>query len=493
MNKRLLIMLSVIFIPVIIISYLILSGKIRKDYVSPLVKSKMQKIQLTYWRVWDDQDVFAPLISEFNQRHPNITIVYKKLRYEDYEKELIEAFATDRGPDIFSVHNTWLKKYQGKGLISPMPTKFIMVRPYTAKKGLKKETAYQEVTNKFTLARLKKQFVDVVYDNVVIKDADKQGKMVDQIYALPLYVDTLAMYYNRDLFNNASITNPPKYWNREFQQDVKKMTKQNNKGEIMQSGVALGGSNNIQRATDILSILMMQNGTKMLTNGTVTFNRVPRDLETKGFSPGLDALRFYSDFSNPAKEVYCWNNTMGDSLELFMQGKIAMMFSYSYTLPVIKANAPKLNFAIAPLPQIEGNSQSLNFANYWVETVSSKILTDPDNLAKGATYAKNKQEAAWAFLQFITAKTQVESYLEKTKRPTALRDLIDKQVDDNEIGVFAGQVLTSDSWYKGADANAAEKIINEMIDESAGDVTKSLSEVISKGAQKVQQTIYEKN
>jgi len=294
------------------------------------------------------------------------------------------------------------------------------------------------------------------------------------------------------LYNNASITNPPKYWNREFQQDVKKMTKQNNKGEIMQSGVALGGSDNIERATDILSVLMMQNGTEMLDRGNVSFNRVPRDLETKGFSPGLDALRFYTDFSNPAKEVYCWNNMLDNSLELFMQGKVAMMFSYSYTLPVIKANAPKLNFAITQLPQIEGNSQGINFANYWVEVVSSKVLTDPSNMQKGKNYPKDKQEAAWSFLQYITAEEQVKDYLEKTKRPTALRALIDEQIDDNDIGVFAQQVLTSDSWYRGANSNAAEKIVNEMIDDAVGNVETNLGEVINRGAQKVQQTIYEK-
>lgn len=491
MNKRLLIMIGVLIFPIIIIAYLYFSGQIQKDYVPPSVKEKMQPIEINYWRVWDDTDIFTELITKFSQRHPNITIKYRKLRYSEYEDELIEAFATDRGPDIFSIHNTWTKKYQGKKLISPMPTNITMVVPYIAEKGFKKETAYKEIDSKFTLSKLKNEFVDVVYDDVVIRELADDGSTAENIYALPLSVDTLAMYYNRDLYNNASITNPPKYWNREFQQDVKKMTKQNNKGEIMQSGVALGGSENIDRAIDILSILMMQSGAEMISDGKVSFDRVPRDLETKGFSPGLDALRFYTDFSNPAKEVYCWNNTLDNSLELFMQGKIAMMFSYSYTLPVIKANAPKLNFAITQLPQIEGNSQGINFANYWVEAVSSKILMDSRNITKGKNYAKNKQEAAWSFIQFITAEEQVESYLEKTKRPTALRSLIDKQIDDNDIGVFAQQVLTSDSWYRGANPNAAEKIINEMIDDAVGNVETNLAEVINKGAQKVQQTIYE--
>ena len=272
MNKRLLIIIGILLLPLMVLGYLYFSGKIKRDYIPPNVKEKMKPIELNYWRVWDDSKVFDEMIARFNQQHPNITVKYRKLRYSEYENELIEAFATDRGPDIFSVHNTWVKKYQGKGLISPMPTNITMVRPYAVKKGLKKETAYKEVNHRFSLTKLRTDFVDVVYDDVVVGVKDDNGAVSDKIFALPLYVDTMAMFYNRDLFNNASITGPPKYWNREFQQDVKKMTKQNNKGEIMQSGVALGGSDNIERATDILSILMMQNGTKMLENGNVSFS-----------------------------------------------------------------------------------------------------------------------------------------------------------------------------------------------------------------------------
>lgn len=492
MNKRLLAIIAVLLIPIFVLGYLYFSGKARKDYVPPNIKAKMEPIELNYWRVWDDSDAFADIIEEFKQRHPNIKINYRKLRYDEYENELIEAFATDRGPDIFSIHNTWMKKYQRKELITPMPKSITMFSPYIKEAGFKKEVAYREIVSRYNLSRLKNEFVDVVYDDVVMKRISEDKNYIDDIYGLPISMDTLAMYYNRDLFNNAALTNPPKYWNREFQQNVKKMTKQNNKGEIMQSGVALGGSSNIERAVDILAVLMMQNGTKMLENDTVLFSRIPDNLKNKGFNPGIDALRFYSDFSNPAKEVYSWNSSLDNSLDLFMQGKVAMMFSYSYVLPTIKAGAPKLNYSIAPLPQIEGNTQSINFANYWVETVSSKILTDPKNMQKGSDYAKNKMEAAWSFLQFLASEKQVKKYLEKTKKPTALRSLIDEQKDDDEIGVFVKQILTSDSWYQGANPIAAEKIINKMIEDAVGDNEKNLAEIISIGAQQVQQTIIDK-
>ena len=148
------------------------------------------------------------------------------------------------------------------------------------------------------------------------------------------------------------------------------------------------------------------------------------------------------------------------------------MFGYSYHLPTILAQAPKLNFAIAKLPQIEGNTP-VNFANYWLETVSSK--------------SKNLNEA-WDFIQFETRAEQAKTYLAKVKRPTALRALINEQIDDNDIGIFASQILTAKSWYNGADSAAAEKIFGEMIDDTV--LTQDKTEaLINLAASKVQQTM----
>ncbi|MEK7097727.1 MAG: extracellular solute-binding protein, partial [Patescibacteria group bacterium] len=302
---------------------------------------------------------------------------------------------------------------------------------------------------------------------------EKEKKLKEYVYGLPLSVDTLAMFYNKDLLNNAGIAEPSVFWNKDFQQNVKKLTKQNTSGEIIQAGVALGGNDNIERASDILSVLMMQNGSEMMQDGkTVAFNIVPQNFQGQNYNPGLEALRFYTDFGNPAKEVYTWNSNMRNSMELFAEGRLAIIFGYSYHLPTIRAQAPKLNLGIAKLPQIEGNSQS-NFANYWVETVSAK--------------SKNSNEA-WDFIQFATKAEQAKSYLDKTKKPTALRALVNEQIDNQDIGIFAEQVLTAKSWYKGYDSNAMEKIMGEMIDSVLIGQTK-IEEIINLGAKKVQQTL----
>ncbi len=427
-------------------------------------KQATKPIVITYWRVFDGPDAFAKIIDKYNAIHPFITIKYRKLRYSEYENALLNALAEDRGPDIFSIHNTWIRKYQSK--LAPLPAEITMAYPVV--KGSKKETATElRTTRSITVNELKDRFVDVVGHDVVIDN---------KIYGLPLSVDTLALYYNKDLFNNTGISQVPRYWNKEFLQDIKKLTKQDPRKGIIQSAISLGGSSNIERSSDILSVLMMQNGATMMENGKVLFNAIPQFAQKTNYNPGLDALRFYTDFANPVKESYSWNSELPNSLKMFIGGNLAMFLGYAYDLPIIKAQAPKLNFSVSYLPQIEGTPPTnINFANYWVEVVSKK---------------SSHINEAWDFIQFMTKAQNVQDYLAKVNRPTALRSLITKQGNNNdEISVFIDQVLTAKSWYLGKDAIAAGDAMKEMINRVNSKTGEKLKDIIDQGAAKVQQTI----
>lgn len=425
------------------------------------VKEATKPIKLVYWRVWDDQSSMNDIISAYRQFHPYVEIVYRQVRYEEYEDALKEAWLRDEGPDIFSLPNTWLRKYQD--LLLPLPEKITL--PYiSVKKTLwRKETVITLKTEKtLTLKRLKENFVDTVYKDVVIGD---------KIYSLPYSLDTLVLFYNRDLLNNALIPFPPKTW-EEFKEQVKKMTLQDEKGNIVQAGAALGTAENIVRSTDILSLLMMQNGTRMVDeNGLASFH-----LPSKGeedYFPGEDALRFYTDFSNPSREVFTWNEKMPQNLEAFCQGKLAFFFGYSYHLGLIQTQAPKLNFGIASIPQLSGALKEVNYAHYWTEVV----------------YYKTKHvNEAWKFLQFASSEKQVKKYLEKTKRPTALRALINQQLEDYDLEIFARQVLTARSWYRGRNFEAVEDVFKEMINSVIRGYL-DYKEAIKQAAMRVNQTI----
>lgn len=451
------------FIVFLIFSFFLTAGG-GCQLVSDPAQDPSRPVTLEYWRVFDGEDAFEEIIEQYNLRHPHVNINYRKIRYEDYREELLTALAEDRGPDIFSIHNTWVREYINR--IEPMP-ETVTISRLVEEGTIKTETVQRTQTERtMSLRQLENTFLDVVYDDVVLRN--DQGE--EKIYSLPLSVDTLAMYFNRDLLNNAGISTPPEKWDRDFQNAVKEMTKQDSRGNISQAGVGMGGSDNIERSVDILSLLMMQNGTEMMTeNGNVLFDASGSG--TQGYNPGMEALRFYTDFANPAKEVYCWNDNLDNSLKMFTEGRLALMFGYSYHLPEIKSMAPTLNFNVTNVPQINPSRQ-INHANYWTEVVSRK--------------SENK-DVAWHFLMFATGEDQAQKYLEKTNKPTALRSLVEEQKEDREIGVFAEQLLTSKSWYRGKDALAMEEVMKDMIDEAKAS-PQELDRVISRGSSRVQQT-----
>ncbi len=439
---------------------------------SPEAQKASKPITLKYWRVFDDSDTFDDIITAYRALHPNVQIDYRKLRPEEYERELVNAFAEDRGPDIFSVHNTWVRGYQTKLL--PLPPQ-ISVAMREIQGTIKKEVVTTLKTRpSLSLRELRNNFVDTVYSDVVLPTPDekKPEVLTDRIYGLPLFVDSMVLYYNRDLLNAAKIAQPPRTWS-EFQQTVKRLTRLDNRGNIIQAGAAIGTGKNVERAFDILSLLMMQNGARMTDDaGYAAFHLVPRELTGRSTPPGEEALLFYTDFANQGKEVYTWNAQMASSFESFVAGKAAMFLGYSYHLPLIRARAPKLNFGISAAPQIEGNPE-INFANYWVEGVSRKTA-NPDE--------------AWDFVEFMTGAEQAKKYLAEAKRPAALRSLINSQLEDEDLSVFANQTLTAQSWYHGKDAASAERAFIEMLESTVSGALPS-KEAIKFAAEKINQTL----
>lgn len=373
-----------------------------------------KSITLTWWKPFDDPRYVQPLIDAYQKAHSNVQIKYVQKDVTTYESELVDALASGNGPDIFSIHNDWLPKHEDK--IAPAPAAAISLRDF------------------------ENNFVQVATDDLV--DGGK-------IYAMPLAVDVLGLYYNRDILASAGIARPPATW-EELVNLTPKLTRQDSTGDFTRSAVALGTAANINRAPDILGLLMLQNGTQFYdpNHQQSTMERSQKDDQGNTFSPGARALEFYTQFADPGKVTYTWNSRSNNSIEAFASGKVAMMFSYSYLRPTLAAKSPFLNYGIAPVPQIDVNQNHINYANYWAEAVSKQS----PNAA-----------VAWDFLKFITGKDVLKNYYSIQKQPSSRIDILQNQLSDPDIGVFAENALTAKSFYK-PDSNAVESIFVQMIE-----------------------------
>ncbi|MFA5961499.1 MAG: extracellular solute-binding protein [Parcubacteria group bacterium] len=431
---------------------------------APVVKK--YKVNLEVWGVVDDSDAYVEIFKNYHDINPNVgTITYKKQRIETYQQDLLDALASGKGPDIFLIQNNWLPMFANKIVAAP-----------------------KEI---LTEQRFRSNFVDVVADDFVSNG---------DVFAAPLSANSLALYYNKDLFNAAGIVAPPKTWD-EFLSDTEKITKINSNGEISPSGASLGtNSGNINRATDILGMLMLQSKASMRdASGRVNFGRD---------QSAIKALEFYTNFAKSSAPNYSWNSRMHYSIDAFSEGTLAMMFNYSWQIPIIRSKAPKLNFAVASVPQMSLGSP-VNYANYWGYAVTGNkiIVNDPKSKLLPVTNDMRVTEA-WKLLTYLTTKEGIPAvasssgisvvkkpvgnfdpaanYLERTKQPAARRDLIDTQRSDVDLGVFAQGNLIAKSWVEN-DPVAIEGFFDEMID-NINHGAMSVADAISVTADRIQRS-----
>lgn len=372
------------------------------------------RVVLKVWDPFEDSQNLQPIISEYQQKHPNVQIIYTKKDITTYATDLIDALAAGTGPDIYAINNSWLPEFTNK--LTPVAT-----------------------TSAFTFKYYKDSFVDAAVNDFTINQ---------KIYAVPLYVDSLALYYNKDILGSAGIATPPKTWD-ELAQDVIKIKRSDQTGYFTLSGLAAGTNQNVNRAVDILYLFMLQKGAVPYSNqgSNPTFAQNVQK-NGKSTNPGLEGLEFYTSFASPSSINYNWNARSDYSIDAFANGRAAFLYSYSYTAATLKNKNPNLNFDVAPVPQPNLSDPSVNFANYWGWGVSKQ---------------NKSPNTSWDFLQFMTSKESLDKYYAKNKKPSARKDLISLQIQDPEIGVFANANLTAKTFYK-KDQEQIDGIFAKMID-----------------------------
>lgn len=404
-------------------------------------------VVLTYYKVFDDSDVIEPLINEFIQSHPGLEINYKKFSdFEEYKNTILNELADGDGPDIFSMQNTWFTSNTGK--LSPMP-----------------ESLVPEEKN--VVGVFKDLFVNVAYDDLVL--TDKEG--IPRVYALPMTVDTLALYYNKSHFEDRIPTNgkPSTTWDG-IKDDVVKLKKEDNSFERFEvAGIAMGRADNISRAVDVLYLLFLQHGVKFYNQNVSAVTFAGKDLSV---SPAMQALKLLVSFSDPDQKNFTWNEFVvnddsgAKEVEAFARGKVSMIIGYSYTyddivneINVLSAKGVKTidksDIQIAPIPQLEdpdvSSEKRVTYASYFAETVSRN---------------SEHSELAWEFLVFLTQKDSLEHYFDKLHKPTSRRDMIDEQRKHPIYGIFASQIGFAES-FPIVDYYVYKDLFEEMINNAS--------------------------
>jgi ABC-type glycerol-3-phosphate transport system substrate-binding protein len=379
MKKKLSIFLTVFMIAAFIaILTLVIFISFNKNSTAP------EQINLTYWGLFEENKIMQGIISDFEKQNPTITVQYSKQDINQYKDRLTTRIANGTGPDIFRFHNTWYPMLLT--VLLPLPSDTISM---------------DEFTN--------------LYYPVMQKDLIKNGA----IYGIPLEIDTLSLFINNDLFQSAGLSRPVT-WN-DFINNARTMTVKDEQGKIMTAGAGIGTYDNIAHATDIMSLLFLQNG--------VDFNNLQASSDKV-----QGALIFYTSFATDQNNI--WDNTLDPSTLAFSKGNLGMFFGYSSDYFIIKQFNPNLSFQIVPVPQLP--NQNVTLASYWVEGVSQK--------------SKHQKEAL-LFMKFLAKKEtalklySLESQVRDFGEPFARIDLADNLKTNPNIYTFVVQAPDASSSF----------------------------------------------
>jgi multiple sugar transport system substrate-binding protein len=152
-------------------------------------------------------------------------------------------------------------------------------------------------------------------------------------YAVPSANNTIALYYNTDMFTAAGLE-PPKTWD-ELRDTAKKLTKDQT------YGLVFPGINNEQGAFHTSTFVWSNGGTFETLNspevvGAITF------------------MKNLIDDGSVSKSVVTW--AIDDARDQFVSGRAAMMIGGSWLLPQLDEH-PDLKYGVVPVPTPKAGEQ----------------------------------------------------------------------------------------------------------------------------------------
>ena len=360
---------------------------------------------VVWWGIQHDPSVYSPLIQEFESQNPGITVRYEKQSRVNYRERLTNALASGQGPDIFEIHNSWPPMFTNQ--LSTLPSS-IMGRD---------------------------EFEASFYP-VISSDLSRQ----DGFIAMPLEYDAITLFINQDIFAEAAKT-APETWD-DLRALATELTQKDDRGAIIQSGAALGITENVDYWPDILALMFYQNRANLAQPNQCAQNCL-----------GADAISFYTLF----QRLGVWDRTLPASTLAFANGKLAMFFAPSSVANEILRINPNLKFRTVTLPQLPKNTPSdpdFSYTSYWAQGVWEK--------------SRNK-ETAWKLLKFLSTQEALERLHANIKTaeffgkvsPRPNMNLLLRE--DPVLGSVVRLAPDGGSWYLADKTNDGETGINSQV------------------------------
>ena len=292
--------------------------------------------------------------AEFAKTHPGVKVEVLSTSLREFEQKLVTSIPTGTGPEVFDVGPYIAIKLIDAGLLPANPPE---IDSYL------KSGAWSQFS----------------IDYVTIG-----GKT----YGLPMMNGSrAALFYNKDMFKEAGLdpNKPPKNLT-ELMEMARKLTKYDQAGNVVRSGLSLRISGGGSGLTEKFRFILNNAGADLIV--PTANGKWKNGLNN---AAGEEALRFYIDalykYKVDAPEV------RHDS-DAFVTNMTAMFCRESWVIGEIKAKNPGLNYGVAPMPA--GNR--------------NETLAQPWSIYMSMDGAKSKEVRE--FMKFLTSAEAAPKLIE---------------------------------------------------------------------------------
>ncbi len=322
--------------------------------IGAIAGAKAQAVEIEYWQYVFDARIKAmnELIKRFEAANPGIKVKHTTFPYADYQTKIAAAVPAGQGPDVVQLYYGWLDNFVGAKFIQPLPR------------------------DAFPHDVIEKEFYPIV----------QTMKRDGEYYGLPTAVRTLALFYNKKLFQEAGLDpNKPPQTLDEYLEAAKKTVKRDAAGNMLSAGAVID-----MPGQDLhwwREVLLRQMGGKPYSDDNKT---VAYDSEA-----GAKALNWYADLQRVHKVGQA--GFMDEGQAAFRAGRAAMTVDGSFRLGAF-GGIKNFEWGVAELPASADGKRS-NFASYWVNAITAKPT--------GA-----KLEAAKKFMAFTTSPEAMQVWLD---------------------------------------------------------------------------------
>ncbi len=291
-----------------------------------------------------EQKLLTGVLRDFEAQHPTIKVKYEQIA-DQYMDVMKTRLVGDAAPDVFYLDALEAPFLMSQNVLEPLDG---YIKP------------------EFELTDFEPTLLDTF-------------KYRATIYGLPKDYSTLALFYNKQAFANAGLENPPATW-EELRAYAKKLTIDTNKdGRIDQYG--FGETPELARQ---VYQIKAYGGQVVDRESRAAFAEQAR---LQGLQSVVDQYR--NERSSAQKSDVGTNS----GSEMFGQGKAAMVIEGNWAIPYLRETYPKLDFATAEIPTINGQRSTMLFTVAYVMNKQSK----------------HKPEA-WELIKYLTGKEGMQKW-----------------------------------------------------------------------------------